>query len=420
MSSRDDENKILFLLTYGYPFNIGEEHLEDEMDYLADSFTEIQLICLGDQPVRTRKVPANVAVTKFPEKKGLWETCRLLLITNWLDVWEEFKSISFRYKLQPSSNVLKTGLASYLRALGISRFISKHLKQTDGQRVFMYSYWNDVSALAIAMVKKRHPQVIAVSRAHRYEVYAEQNKLNYLAFTFFKFRFLDAVFFVAEDGRNYTLKQFPFIDPQKLKVGRLGVEVFPAIPTKRNEKKLVVFSISYFLKVKRVSLIAESLALIHDIEIEWLHIGEGFSDVASYNEQINQILKDRPNIKYDLLGNMPKSEVISFLQHQYVDLLINVSTSEGLPVSMMEAMSCSIPVVATDVGGVADIVTDQFNGFLIPENSNPQDIADCIRSYHLLPDAVKEKFRINAFNTWKEKFNADINFPAFVKEVLSL
>ena len=420
MSPDADENKILFLLTYGYPFKIGEEHLEDEMDYLADSFSEIQLICLGDQMVRTRKVPANVTVNKLPEKRDWWEKFRLLVIADWVDVWNEFKSISFRYKLHRSKNVLKTGLASYLRALSISKFISSRLKPGDNQKVFLYAYWNDAAALAIAMVKKHHPQVTAVSRAHRYEVYADQNKLNYLPFTFFKFKFLDAVFFVAEDGRNYTLKQFPFIESRKLKIGRLGVEVFPAIRLNAHKKNLIVFSISYFLEVKRVLLIAESLALIEDIETEWLHIGEGFNDVASYRKRINDVLKDHPNIKYDLLGNMLKSEVISFLQNHYIDLLINVSTSEGLPVSMMEAMSCSIPVLATNVGGVEDIVIDRFNGFLISPDSTPRQIADCLRSYYQLPGAAKEKLRLNAFNTWKEKFNADINFPSFVKEVLSL
>lgn len=420
MESNRNENKILFLLTYGYPLGVGEVYLEDEIDYLAGIFPEIHLLCFGEEIVQTRKVPANASVSSFPEKKSLLRKCRLLLLTDWRDIWEEFRSISFRYKLKRSKELLKISIGSYLRALEISRVISRKLKGNGDQKVFIYAYWNDTLALALAIVRKQHSRVIAFSRAHRYEVYAEENKLNYLPFTFFKFRFLDAVFFVSENGRHYTLNQFPFIDPRKARVNRLGVELMPSIPLSRNEKKLIIFSVSYFIGVKRVSLIAESLDLIHDIEIEWFHIGEGFIDVDAYNKRINDILKDRPNIKYHLLGNMLKSEVISFLQNQYVDLLVNVSSSEGLPVSMMEAMSFSIPVLATNVGGVSDIVADQFNGFLVPSNPNPLDIAECIKRYYLFSDSTREKFRMNAFNTWEKNFNAAINYPAFTREILSI
>jgi glycosyltransferase involved in cell wall biosynthesis len=51
------------------------------------------------------------------------------------------------------------------------------------------------------------------------------------------------------------------------------------------------------------------------------------------------------------------------------DIFALASAWEGLPLSLLEAMSCGIPVIATDVGGVRDAVTDRSNGFLVPTQS---------------------------------------------------
>ena len=47
------------------------------------------------------------------------------------------------------------------------------------------------------------------------------------------------------------------------------------------------------------------------------------------------------------------------------DLFVNMSLSEGIPVSIMEAISFGIPIIATNVGGNAEIVNDE-TGVLIP------------------------------------------------------
>ena len=53
------------------------------------------------------------------------------------------------------------------------------------------------------------------------------------------------------------------------------------------------------------------------------------------------------NIKVDLMGNLPHEKVMSFYKDYAVNLFVNVSKSEGLPVSIMEAVSFGIPVRAT-------------------------------------------------------------------------
>jgi glycosyltransferase involved in cell wall biosynthesis len=55
-------------------------------------------------------------------------------------------------------------------------------------------------------------------------------------------------------------------------------------------------------------------------------------------------------------------------------LLVVPSYSEGLPGTLLEAMACGTPALATPVGGIAEVIKDGETGFLLPDNS-PQSIA---------------------------------------------
>jgi glycosyltransferase involved in cell wall biosynthesis len=77
--------------------------------------------------------------------------------------------------------------------------------------------------------------------------------------------------------------------------------------------------------------------------------------------------------------------------------------SEALGVVTLEAMASGTPVIATDVGGVSDIVVDEYNGFLVPEKS-PQEISNKIIELFSNKD-IMIKFRLNGIKTINEKFS---------------
>jgi glycosyltransferase involved in cell wall biosynthesis len=67
------------------------------------------------------------------------------------------------------------------------------------------------------------------------------------------------------------------------------------------------------------------------------------------------------------------------------DVFVLVSNWEGLPLSILEAMRASLPVVASNVGGVAESVTDGMTGYLVPKGDR-EVLAD--RLARLLGDAA--------------------------------
>jgi glycosyltransferase involved in cell wall biosynthesis len=60
--------------------------------------------------------------------------------------------------------------------------------------------------------------------------------------------------------------------------------------------------------------------------------------------------------------------------YRSLDIYLNTSAHEGLPLSILEAMACAKPVVAPNVGGIPDIVSHGTHGFLI-DSSEPQDFS---------------------------------------------
>lgn len=86
-----------------------------------------------------------------------------------------------------------------------------------------------------------------------------------------------------------------------------------------------------------------------------------------------------------------------------LDIIALTSVNEGTPLTLIEAMAAGKPVIATNVGGVQDIVIDGYNGVLVPPNE-PEIFAD--RLLELLQDMeMRNKFARTGRNFVKEKFH---------------
>jgi glycosyltransferase involved in cell wall biosynthesis len=62
----------------------------------------------------------------------------------------------------------------------------------------------------------------------------------------------------------------------------------------------------------------------------------------------------------------PGDDVAELLPALDVFAMASVPRSEGVPTALLEAMACGLPVVATDVGAVAEAVTDEVTGLVVP------------------------------------------------------
>ncbi|MFX0167832.1 MAG: N-acetyl-alpha-D-glucosaminyl L-malate synthase BshA [Candidatus Hodarchaeota archaeon] len=143
-----------------------------------------------------------------------------------------------------------------------------------------------------------------------------------------------------------------FTDPDLFKPNACE---FPVVNGKRQ-----LIHVSNFRPVKRVSDLVTAFAQIADEvpDVELLLLGDG---------------PERPGVdrlirKFELNNRIRcpgfKRDVYQYLRCASAFALS--SELEGAPLSLLEAMSCGLPVVATEVGGIPEIVKDGENGLLVP------------------------------------------------------
>ena len=125
-----------------------------------------------------------------------------------------------------------------------------------------------------------------------------------------------------------------------------------------------------------------------------------------------------PNIKYDFKGYIQNSELLAYCKSNPFHLFVNVSESEGVPVSIMEALSFGTPVAATAVGGTPEIVFHGKNGFLLPVNTTPVEIAKVFRKFYTMSNDEYNAFRNNARKTWSIMCNSDEVYPIFYESLI--
>ena len=97
-----------------------------------------------------------------------------------------------------------------------------------------------------------------------------------------------------------------------------------------------------------------------------------------------------PRVRF--IGPQPRERILQLFRA--ADASILSSSWENFPHTVVEALAAGTPVIATDVGGVAEVVRDGENGLLVP-SGDAVALADAVRRY-FSDDALRERLRANA------------------------
>jgi len=186
--------------------------------------------------------------------------------------------------------------------------------------------------------------------------------------------------------------------------------------TKVNHTKICFISVGRLVDVKNIPLLLEAFSIVNKkiMKVELKIVGDGM--LYEYlNEKVDS-LNLRDFVKF--IGN--SNNVSNELQN--ADIFISASKSEGLPLSILEAMATGLPIVATKVGGVPDIVTD--NGILV-ESENVNELAAamyCLAIDDSLRSSMGSKSRKNVLefdisNIAKQYKNVYFKYSKYEKTV---
>jgi glycosyltransferase involved in cell wall biosynthesis len=272
--------------------------------------------------------------------------------------------------------------------------------------------------LGICQVKAEKPEIKIVSRAHGGDLFENRYNPPYLPFRPEMFRFINKIYADSPKGVEYLSEKYPEFQ-QLFDVSLLGV-LDPGSETQASTDGIVrVVSCSFILPVKRIDLLIMGLKELgitrRNQKFEWVHIGDG-----PLRQSLEKLADTKlpPNVEHRFLGYLPKGGVIQYYLDNPVDVFINMSASEGTPVSLMEAQSCGIPCVATSVGGNSQIVTED-NGILLPPNPNPTEIAQSICELLDNPTITQQK-KLKSKADWNINYNSDKNYSNFSQDLAGI
>lgn len=270
----------------------------------------------------------------------------------------------------------------------------------------------------LAFLKKWGNAENAVCRAHGGDLFEERSSLNgKVLLRNFQLKHLNRVFSVSEIGSLYLKKKYPkYAD--KISASYLGSK-FHNDTNPFNKSDFVLVSCAKIRDVKRIHLIAEALNEI-GIEMSWYHLGDENLDAKNdptidlYKQAVFK-LKSKKNIRYINAGNLNNETLLKFYKEQPINLFISVSAAEGIPVSMMEAISFGIPILSTDVGACKEIV-NQETGMLMFHDPSTEIINKKILEFRN-SDMNTIEFRKKVREYWEQHFNEDINYGNFIKKI---
>jgi glycosyltransferase involved in cell wall biosynthesis len=404
------KKKNLILITNRYPFLPGEEFLHTEFPYLYEEFQNIYIVTTNAliQLDKKRELDASIKIIHSFEKP---QGKSLLLKSLFKDkVGLQWVRNELRQGILAPKKILK--LLNWVAiAVQVKKALQNVVKNESlsPEDTIVYSYWQSPGALAAVMLKKQHG-FHTVCRAHGGDVYAERHNPAYLPLQSEVIKGLEKLYIISEDGKNYLSTKYPDIK-NKLEVRRLGTKNPGRTGKQSDDDTLRIISCSYVVPVKRLELLIDALKLCQH-KIEWTHIGDG-----PLFESIKSKAKELPShITARFLGNKKNNEIFDYYATNVVDLFINVSSTEGIPVSIMEVFSFGIPAIATDVGGTRELVNSS-TGRLVNKNIDSKQLALVIDEMAQLSKEEIKEMGLSALEKWQEEYSADRNFTAFAKEL---
>jgi colanic acid/amylovoran biosynthesis glycosyltransferase len=415
-------DKTVFLFTKKFPFGHQETYLFNELPYLIKEFTKVVIVPYDEfeyKPEHNRiKEEGNLEILRVNKihntlslsQKTAREKAALSIM-----LFELFKGREpgnhFKYRKRNFSQLRH----SYNNAISLKNYILKNSLND----IVLYNYWLHGGIVISGMLNKlldhKYP---VVSRAHAYDVYHKDwysiypsSQYLFLGFETWKVNHTDKIYPISTHAYNHFIKLFPGLK-SKFEIARLGVPEQERPNAVGNPDVLTLVSCSNIDENKRIYRIPEVLSLMNK-KVKWFHFGKGKPEDVEKVE--NEISRYSLKGSCRLMGFVPNAEVIQFYRTHHIDLFINLSQIEGIPVSLMEAASFGIPMLATKTVGNPEIVDDE-NGFLVGVNFDAKQIADRLNTYFEDESAILKK-RVASRQTFVQKYNASLNYPEFINKI---
>lgn len=412
-------NKTKTLIVF--PGDVSQTFFVNEIPYFLEKFNKVYVCAFHFHKKEIDVIEKyNLKIIDLSKYSFKFSTLKKLI--NWR------KRDYVKSEISKFVNFSLKGLKrfAYITLYGIYNALSEEIVKDyfkDDEEIYLYAYRLSRPAFCVANLNHFYGNDIKIScsRAHRFDLYEEKNAIEYLPFREFIFKNFNKVYFISEHGKHYCETKYTnFIKQNQLEVSKLGTSNPNKIKKEFKEKnQIVIASCSNIIQVKRLDIIINCIETLQkkNLNVKWIHLGDG----NLKNKMIELANSKLLSNSYSFLGFVENKDILSLYKEYDVDYFINMSDSEGVPVSIMEALSMGIPAIARDVGGNKEII-NSYTGLLIEEIVEPSDAEN--KMYEFISKRINsfesyKQLSNQAISYWENNYSADSNYNCFFEHLLN-
>lgn len=238
------------------------------------------------------------------------------------------------------------------------------------------------------------PLVLHTFHGHVFDGYFSKRKTQvFLRIERGLAKMTDQILAISEQQRRDLVETYRIAPPEKVGVVPLGLDLrrFRAVAPRARSGPLrrafgipdahrVVVTVGRMVPIKRFDLLIRAFRALELEDAHLVLVGEGES-----REELEAQAHGHPRIHFTgLRRDLPEI-------YGDADLMALSSDNEGTPVAVIEALASGLPVVATDVGGVRDIMRDGMGQIVAPGNA--QSFAEALRDGLSAPQVLQDVLR---------------------------
>ena len=257
-----------------------------------------------------------------------------------------------------------------------------------------------------------------MTRFHGGDLYVERMKERG---SYFPFRTIiadtaDRLVFLSDAAKEYFSSHWKIQDGRGL-ISPLGTHPFATLPYfEISENVVSMVTTANSIKLKRINLIIDAIAEVDSkYHIIWNYFGNGedWSELKSYAD----MRLSKGNIEWHFRGKIRHEELYDWYKKVQASVFILASETEGVPVSIEEALGMGLAIIATDVGGVKEEVIQDVTGYLLRSDPTVEEIKNAIEKYIDLSVEKKIAMKKESVELWERKYDARLNAKKLIASI---
>ncbi len=256
-------------------------------------------------------------------------------------------------------------------------WIAREMQSRSVQHI--HAHWATHPALA-AYVAHKLTDIPYSFTAHAHDIYVERPMLEE------KIRQASFVVTISDYNRKLLQQLYGIVAADKVLVIHCGIDpaVFHQPAPKPSSNTFTIVCVASLQDYKGIPYLVQACAHLKaaGIQFRCMLIGEG-EDRPEIEKQITQLGVANEVV---LLGHQQRSQVHQWLGQADVMVMPSIVTDsgkqEGIPVALMEALAMEVPVVATEISGIPELIEPEQTGLLVPQRDGHALATALLRLYH--------------------------------------